>query len=157
MSVSLEMKGFKELERALAKLPASTAKGVARRVMKKSLKPVAETANALWPGAEDPFRVTSKLARGQRKAGFVRSVVEMYVGADVRSNTGAPHAHLVEFGTGPRRHKSGKHVGAVAPQPMLQPAWDMHREAILRNLARDLWAEIEKSLARRAAKEARAA
>ena len=64
-------------------------------------------------------------------------------------------AHLVEFGTGPRFQKSGRYTGSVAPQPMLQPAWDMHKSQILEGLGKRLWDEIEKTMARRAKRAAK--
>ena len=152
------MKGFKELEQALAQLPAGTAKGVARRVMKKQLQPVADFANALWPGSsDDVFQITSRVSRSQMGDSHMdrsRSAVNMFVGAP-GGRGGTPEAHLIEFGTGPRSHKSGKFVGAVAPSPMLQPAWDANKHKMLAQLGADLFVEIEKSLARRAAKLAK--
>lgn len=159
MAGSLKMEGFKELERKLAQLPASTAKGVARRVMKKQLKPVADMANALWPGSsDDVFQITSRIARGQMTDSHMErkaSTVDMFVGAPGGS-TGTPEAPLIEFGTGPRYQKGGKYVGAVSPQPMLQPAWDANKSRMLEQLGADLFEEIEKSLKRRAAKAAKA-
>lgn len=157
MSVSMKVTGFRELEKALARIPAGTAKGVARRAMKKELAPVAATANALWPGAtDDVFQITSRLKRGQRPAvREARNVTNLYVGANSSRYGGSPHAHLIEFGTGPRFQKNGRFTGSVAPQPMLQPAWDMHKRQILDGLGKRLWAEIEKTMARRARKAAR--
>lgn len=149
----MKVTGFRDLEKQLAKLPASTAKGVARRVMKRSLAPVAETANAFWPGArDDVFRITSKLARSQPRAKSGRSIVNMFIGANRAADGGARQAHLIEWGTGPRFQKGGKYTGSVAAQPMLTPAWEMHKDTVLRELGRLLGEEIEKSLARRAAK-----
>lgn len=158
MSVSMEFTGGRDLERALAQLARGTAKGVARRSMKKELEPVAVLANAFWPGSSnDVFRITSRIARGQlgdseMKRG--RSILNMFVGAPGGS-TGTPEAHLIEFGTGPRYHKSGKYVGAVSPTPMLQPAWDANKHKILEGLGRRLWDEIEKTQARLATKAAK--
>lgn len=158
MSINLKMTGFREIEKALAQIPSGTAKGVARRAMKKELKPVADTANAFWPGAsDDVFRITSRIARGQlgdSHAERGRSVTNMFVGAP-GGRFGTPEAHLVEFGTGPRFQKSGRYTGSVAPQPMLQPAWDMHKSQILEGLGKRLWDEIEKTMARRAKRAAR--
>lgn len=158
MAGSLKMEGGKDLERALAQLPSGTAKGVARRVMKKQLKPVADMANALWPGSsDDVFQITSRLSRGQMGDSQMKrdpSVLNMFVGAPGGS-TGTPEAHLIEFGTGPRYHKGGKYVGAVSPQPMLQPAWDANKSRMLKQLGADMFEEIEKSLKRRAAKSAK--
>lgn len=158
MSITMKMTGFRDIEKALAQLPAGTAKGVARRAMKKELKPIADTANAFWPGSDDQvFRITSRLSgsqKGNSSAQNRRSVTNMFVGAN-KGTGGAPHAHLLEFGTGPRFHKKGRFTGAVAPQPMLQPAWDMHKNQLLEGLGKRLWEEIEKTMARRAKRAAK--
>ena len=159
MSISLKVEGFRDIERALADLPRGTSKGVARRAMKKELAPIASMANAFWPGAtDDVFRVTSRISasqRGDSQAERGRSIVNLYVGANYGTG-GAPHAHLIEFGTGPRYTKSGAFRGSVAPQPMLQPAWDAHKGQLLEGLGARLWDEIKKTQARRAKKAARA-
>ena len=67
-----------------------------------------------------------------------------------------PQAHLIEFGTGPRFHKKGRFTGAVAPQPMLQPAWDANKRKILDNLPKRMWEEIEKTQQRAAKRAAKA-
>ncbi|MBN8187606.1 hypothetical protein JF540_12985 [Salipiger thiooxidans] len=158
MSVTMKMTGFRDIEKALAQLPAGTAKGVARRAMKKELAPVAATANAFWPGSsDDVFQITSKIAAGQRGDSVAqggRSVLNMYVGAP-GGRFGTPEAHLVEFGTGPRFQKNGRFTGSVAPQPMLQPAWDMHKQQLLEGLGQRLWEEITKTIERRAKRAAK--
>lgn len=154
MSVGFKMEGFKEIEQALAELPAGTARGVVRRSMKKELQVVADTANAFWPGADDGvFVITSKLAPSQPSPPSGRSIINLFVGAD-RS---APHAHLIEWGTGPRQHKSGKYVGAVSPSPSLTPAWDMNKAQVLEGLGKRIWAELAATQKRRAAKAAKVA
>jgi len=149
MSVGFKVTGFRDMERALADLKRGTAKGAARRAIKKTLAPVAEAA------AASPFEiaVTSRLnktqargARGDRGA----ALLTLYVGPIDEDGKGAPHAHLLEFGTGPRFHKSGKFVGAVLADPFMRPAWDQHRGQMLEKLGANIWAEIEKSLARAA-------
>lgn len=148
MSFDFKVDGFKDLERALAGLNVNTAKGVARRSMKKEMKPMAEMANAFWPGADNNvFVVTSKVSRRQPQPKKSRSIINMFVGA-----AGTPHAHLIEFGTGPRYQKNGRFTGSVSPTPMLQPAWDARKGAMLDGLKKTLGAEIEKTFARLAAK-----
>jgi HK97 gp10 family phage protein len=39
----------------------------------------------------------------------------------------APHRHLAEYGTQPRRHKSGKSVGSMPARPFMKPAADSER------------------------------
>lgn len=148
MSIGFEVEGFKELERALAGMNVNTAKGVARRTMKKELKPIASMANAFWPGSSDNvFVVTSRVAKRQPQPKKGRAILNMFVGA-----AGTPKAHLLEFGTGPRYQKNGRYTGSVAPQPMLQPAWDAHKATMLTELKKRLGDEIEKTFARLAAK-----
>jgi len=152
MTVKMKVAGFKDIERALAELPRGTAAGVARRAMKKELKPVQNTAEAFWPGATDAFKISSRISGSQRGDTLAQrgpAVLNMYVGGT------EPHAHLLEFGTGPRYQKNGRFTGSVAPQPMLQPAWSMHKRQVLTGLGARLWDEITKTMARRAKKAAR--
>ena len=157
MSMNLKMTGFKEIERALAELPRGTSKGVARRVLKKELKPIAQMANAFWPGADDDaFKVTSRIQASQLSDSAKsrdRDVIDMFVGAE-GGTTGVPHAHLIEFGTGPRYTKNGAFRGSVSPTPMLQPSWDMHKGRLLKGMGDRLWDEISKTQARRAKRAA---
>lgn len=146
------------MEKALALLPRATAKGVVRRVLKKTLAPIADTADAFSP--HFPIAVTSRLSPRQRslaRSDFAGRVVTMYVGPTAQDGSHAPHAHLVEFGTGPRFHESGKYVGVMPPEPFMRPAWDLHSGALPARLGENMWAEIEKTVARRAAKAAREA
>lgn len=158
MRVGFKVDGFRDMERALAQLPRSTAKGVVRRVLKQVLEPVQDTADAY--SAQFQIAITSRLSRRQRAqaaADFVGRVVTMYVGPVTQDGSHAPHAHLIEFGTGPRHHKSGKYVGAVSPDPFMRPAWDAHEGQLLEELGRRMWIEIEKTVARAAARAERAA
>ena len=158
MTANLKMEGFRELEKALSELPAGTSKGIARRVMKKELEPVMKMANAFWPGSDDDvFRITSRISGRQRSQSVAqrgRTVVNMFVGAPGGAE-GTPHAHLIEFGTGPRFQRNGRFTGSVSPTPMLQPAWDAHKRKILDGLGKRLWDEIEKTQARRAKRAAK--
>ncbi|WP_282091339.1 hypothetical protein [Epibacterium ulvae] len=149
MKSSLGVKGLQEIDNQLAALPKATSKAVMRRALKKELEPVASTANFFWPGADDTaFAVSSRLKQGQRAQSASVGAVTMYVGA-TRS---APHAHLLEFGTEPRFHKSGKGVGAVSPTPILLPSWDSHKDEILAGLAKTLREELQATIRRRASR-----
>ncbi len=143
----MKVEGFRAMERALADLPRGTSKGVARRVLKKELKPVEDAAEMFWPGANDAFKITSRITASQLSDSAKsrkRDVIDMFVGSTER------HAHLIEFGTGPRFWKNGKATGQVSPQPMLQPAWDMRKGQMLKSLGDRMWDEIAKTQARRA-------
>jgi HK97 gp10 family phage protein len=147
MDMGFDAKGFREIDDALAALPRVTSKAVARRGLKKALQPVTDLANAYWPGAtDDAFAVSNRLQPGQAAPQMGGAPVIMYVG----STKAAPHAHLLEWGTEPRFHKSGKYVGAVAPQPMLTPSWDANKNQVLASLAEELRKELQATMARRA-------
>lgn len=152
MSVFMKVDGFRDIEKALAELPRGTAKGVARRVMKKELQPVAAMAEALWPGANQVMKISSQVKGSQLGDVSFReskSTTNMFVGAT------EPHAHLVEWGTGPRYQKAGRYTGMMPPQPFLQPAWDLYKGGALEGLGKRMWEEISKTVARRAKKAAK--
>lgn len=48
------------------------------------------------------------------------------------------HAHLVEFGTGPRRQKNGMSTGSAPAQPFLFPAWESERPKYISELTKEL-------------------
>jgi HK97 gp10 family phage protein len=182
MAVKVSVEGLKELDEALGQLTKATARNVLRRVLKKAGQPIADAARGKVPvdtgklrdsiivgtklakstaakagdaaysatmraggtkqEAQSALRVAAKAAKGD--APFA----EMFVGPDNR-----PAAHLVEFGTGERFHRSGKSVGSVAPQPYMRPAWDGEKGRALEIIKGELGDEIMKA-AERAAKRA---
>ncbi len=158
MTMNLRIEGGKDLEAALMALASTTARRTARKAMAAALQPVLSAAKGAAPvGPTGNLRasvgVGHKLTPSQaREAGREsRDVAIMYVGA------AAPHAHLVEFGTGPRHHKSGKFVGAMPPNPWMRPAWDGNRDAVLAGLSEALAAQIAATVARVAKRKANAA
>lgn len=163
MSNSLKLLGAKELDAVLKQMAASTARRTTQRAMARALEAVAHTARALAPVGTDGYndgylkasigissKLTKRQAREARSFGLSRDVAIMYVGPS------APHAHLVEFGTGPRHKKNGQFVGAMPPDPFMRPAWDQNRDTVLDRLTDDLREEIDKTLARAAKRSAKA-
>jgi HK97 gp10 family phage protein len=183
MAVKVKVEGLKELDAALGELTKATAKNVLKRVLKRAAQPIADAARGKVPvdtgKLRDSIIVGSNLseveaagnaayaakmraggskaeagaalraaARAAKAAGGDASFAEMFVGPDNR-----PNAHLVEFGTGERFHRSGKSVGSVAPQPYMRPAWDGEKGRALEIIKADLGDEIMKA-ATRAAKRA---
>lgn len=165
-SFRMQLHGAKELEAALRQLPKRIGKGAIRRALKKAAQPIADDAKSRVPVGrnresgehlQENIAVSTKLSKRQRRRSRARghdpNRVDVYIGAEP-----SRHAHLVEFGTGPRRTKSGKSTGVMPAQPFMRPAWDAGKHRALRQFERDLWKEIEKSarnLARRQAKAAR--
>lgn len=174
-----KLEGFADLDAKLAALPNNIARGAALRGMKKAGNLMADEQRALAP-VEDGTLVASigvagksrNLAglsefgavlrgggsRGQVKAALrgARAGGSSGTRISVRIGPTAPHAHLVEFGTGPRYQKTtGKFVGVMPAQPFIRPAFDVKKGAALTAIKREITVEIGKAqgrLDRKAAK-----
>lgn len=148
VTMRMELQGAKELEEALRELPKRLAKGAIRRALLKALEPIAEDARArvhrLRGFILRAIGVSTVLSRRQRKQrSTMKGDIEAYVGA-----APARHAHLLEFGTGPRQTKDGKSTGQARAFPFLRPAWESGKAAALALFAKLLWAEIERAATR---------
>lgn len=152
MSVSMKLEGFAELERELDRIGKVTAqKASLRRALRKSAQPLADLAQQKAPRGDTEtlapsISVSTKLSKRQaskhrRMFKDDRAAVEMFVGAGPLSS-----AHTQEFGT--IHHPA---------QPFLRPAWDEDKKALLDRLKAEIWADIQKTLARAARKAARQA
>lgn len=135
MSAKLKLTGTKELEKALADLGRATGRNTARRALKKSAQIVADEAQILVPVDQgelmDSIIVSTKLNSAQRHR-KTKGGVDMHVGPTVY------YGHFVEFGTVKQ-----------SAQPFMRPAWESNKEKVLGDLGENLWAEIDRSIARR--------
>lgn len=167
MSVTFETTGFKELDRELERLSKAAGKGVLRRSLKKAAEPLVELVRSRVPVHKGTLAasiaVSTKLAKrqaGQHRKMFRndKASVEMFVGPSYDLGAGGRHGHLVEFGTAPHMN-GGVFAGTMhpgtAPQPFMRPAWDSDQVAMIDRLGNDLWAEIEKTIARAERKAAK--
>lgn len=152
MTVTVKLEGFKELESELAKLASPTARRASgRRALRKSAEPTVSLAQSLAPRGETGMLAPSvsigtRLSKRQaslhrRMFRGSRSAVEMFLGAGPFSS-----AWNQEFGN--RHH---------AAQPYLRPAWDHEKGPMLERLKTELWADIQKALARAERRAARLA
>ena len=154
MSASLKISGFKEIDALLQAIPRQLAGQGVSSGLRRALQPVAAAARSYAPGSlSERIKIAPSIKAGQQaqsleKPGKGKRV--MYVGST------APHAHLVEFGTGPRYQANGKYVGIMPPDPFLRPAWDANKDEVLATLATAIREEIEKALGRRTARAIKA-
>ena len=158
MRNAVRVEGLQELETAMKELTAATRRNVGRRTLAKAARPFLDRARQLAPdgdpsapGLKESLVVAARMDPRYRDEPAGPGEVVRWIGP-----AGAPHAHLVEFGTGPRRHRSGKYVGVMPPKPFLRPAWDATKGLVLDRIATILADEIEKSVARARRKAARA-
>lgn len=142
-----EVEGLKELEEALFALDKHTArKSLARRVLKKNGKPLADRMNETAPddpktsgGLNTSHDTSTKLNKRQRKtARKNKSDVEVYVG------TNNPAGIQQEFG-------NVNH----GPQPYARSAWESMKHGILKGISGDMSDEIFKTVARQEKKKAK--
>lgn len=151
MAATMQLSGFRELERELERLAKPSArKASARRSLKKAAQPMADLMNAGAPrGATGEYarsfvvsaKLTKRQARLHRKMfGSDRAAVEMFVG------TSDPAGVQQEFGN--------IHHG---PQPTARPAFDQDISAMLERLKAELWTDIQKAVARAERRAARLA
>ena len=168
----VKLTGFSELESKLAELPGKVAKRATGKAMRAASKLVADEIRTLAPVASGGLAKSVKIQlRNRNLTGLADYAAVLQAGGSINSARGAlrgarsggnsegtrvlvrvmvtaPHAHLVELGTVPRFHKSGKSVGRMPMHPFVRPAWDGTNMAALSTIKTTLASEIA-----RAAKE----
>jgi len=131
---------FSEIDAMLSELPKAMGKTVVRNALKKAAKPIKDAAAEGAPGGiKKSMKIDDK--RGGKRVKSNKAVY-MFVGPT------EPHAHLVEFGTGPRYHKSGKYVGKMPPNPFMRKAWDSMKDRAFEILKEELSNELMKAAKR---------
>jgi len=131
---------FSEIDAMLSELPKAMGKAVVRKALRKAAVPIKDEAASGAPGSiAESMKIDTK--RGGKTAKS-KSSVYVFVGPT------EPHAHFVEFGTGPRFHKSGKYVGKMPPNPFMRNAWDAMKERAFDILKEELSNELLKAAKR---------
>lgn len=142
--VSVKVDGFKEIKKALDTLGKVATTSVLRSALRKAGTPVVHTAMLLAPKRTGDLAssvdIRSTLTTRQKRfSPKQKGEVELFIGPS--HPTGA-HGHLLEFGT-----------SRMPAKPFLRPAWDTHKEGVLKTLEKEIWDAIERvrrRLARRA-------
>lgn len=171
--MTVQLQGFADLERKLAALPGKVAKRATGRAMRGAGKLVADEIRQQAPRLSGGLEKSVKISlRNRNLTGLAEYRDAMSAGGSIAEARGAlraarsggssagtrvlvriavtaPHAHLVEFGTAERFHKSGKSVGAMPANPFVRRAWDGTGMAALGTIKTVLTSEVA-----RAAKEA---
>lgn len=156
MTVSASLQGFPELQRELGKLGReATQKASLRRAVRRSVEPTAEIMRGMAPRASGALAISigigtrlAKRQQAQHRRMFRddRAAVEMFVGPSYNLGAGGRHGHLLEFGT-----------INMAPQPFVRPAWDQDKDAVLARMKAEIWADIQRTVARAERRAARLA
>ena len=146
--MKVELKGFRELERALAEeLPKATAKNVLRRSAMLAMKRVELRAQTLAPRDTGGTAqgITTKNVKASRMPGgrYARATGIMVATGPVGREEGGKAAYQ-EFGT----------VNQPA-QPFMRPAADTEGQAVINDVRSTLIEQIDKAKARIARKLAK--
>lgn len=169
---TVNLQGFAELEAKLAALPDKIAKRATGKAMRAAAKLVKGEIEQRAPVESGNLKGSVRITlRNRNLTGLAEYRDAMAAGAGiaaarsamrgarsggdsagtrvlVRVAVNAPHAHLVEFGTNERHHKSGKSVGRMPAHPFIRPAWDGTSMEALGTIRTTLASEVA-----RAAKE----
>jgi HK97 gp10 family phage protein len=170
--IKVKVEGLRALQQGLAELPLSLARGAARRALIKAALPIAAHAQSLVPEDTGHLKkvigVSATLTKRQRQLagggaafagmdaggkaifrGVKKGGVEVHIGplTDLQNYAAPDPAGLMrEFGT------------ATQPaQPFLRPAWDAGKMGAVETLKRELGADIERTAARMARRQAKGA
>lgn len=169
MSVTVQTTGFAELARELEGLgKQTTQKASLRRALRKAAEPMAEKMRAMAPvrsgHLRDSIHVGTRISgpdagrqafgRALRDGGSRQDAVTAL--RDARRGQGAVLMYI-----GPGQHPQGifKEFGTFKepPQPFMRPAWDSDKMAMLDRLKTELWADIQRTVARAERRAARLA
>lgn len=171
MSATFRVEGFRELEAELAKLATpATRRASAQRAMIKSVGPIADAARSKAPRRAGHLADNIIIARtasganaaarqafGQVLQSGGTRVEAVQAMRDIQRETASithvymgpgrhPQAITQEFGT--RFHPA---------QPYMRPAWDAGKYALIPAIGKELWADIQKAVARAERRAARLA
>jgi HK97 gp10 family phage protein len=170
MTVTTRVEGFRELERELERIGTPAArKASARRAMVTAVAPMAEMAKANAPRAEGNLadnivigtRVSGGSVGGRAFAQAMRSGATRVEAVQAMRDAQRETASMAVVHMGPGRHPQAitQEFGTRhhAAQPYMRPAWDAESQPTLDRIKQELWADIERTVARAARRAARQA
>ena len=159
--VRLKAIGVKKTTQALRRLPIEIQQPLVTKALMTALEPMRDAAKANAPDAEpigqglvDNIIITDAVTEGQKKDSpdpRDAFAAKAYMGVDAERPGFAPHALIVEFGSGPRYQENGKYVGEMPAIPFMRPAFHSTAKEVIRRFAVGF-----RALVKRAAKKVRA-
>jgi HK97 gp10 family phage protein len=138
--IKVKIEGAKDIEKALARLGNDkTTINVLRRSLYFHARIIRDAARRMAPVATGLLRRRIGISRRAVRRGLVR----------VQVKSRAPHSHLVEQGTAPRRQKNGRFTGQVTARPFMRPAWLSTKDTALDAIIKQVWDNIKKESSKR--------
>jgi HK97 gp10 family phage protein len=140
-----ELEGAAELQRLLDQLPAKVQRKVSRAAISAGLTPILRAMRKGVPVKEG----TLKKSLGRKVKAYPKTYTT--VGLAGPKKYAAPHAHLVEYGTGPRYDKDGNYAGQMPPNPFVRKARDEQTTAAATAVAKKVKEGVHREAAKAAA------
>ncbi|MBG8552354.1 HK97-gp10 family putative phage morphogenesis protein [Hymenobacter guriensis] len=131
---NFRFEGFKEVQQILDALPKKLGPKVISGIMRSAAKPLIERGRELAPKDDGDLRASLGVLAG-RGAGRGSSV---YVGPRRSEKYKGYAAHLIEYGTAPRKTESGKSTGSTPARPFWRPAFDQTKDEIIERIRKNL-------------------
>lgn len=114
----IQVKGVEQAIKSLRKFERELNQHLFEGVYEAARPVATEIRNRAPKGPTGNLRKSIQYGRLRKRLG---RDIAAYVRVNYRT---APHAHLVEFGSGPRSTKSGKSTGVSPPRPFFRPVVD---------------------------------
>jgi HK97 gp10 family phage protein len=135
----VRIEGDKELLAALQKLSRALSEKVQVKAIRKGAFPIKREMKARAPEKSELLKKSIIIRKASKR-------VSRDAAVGIGPSKDAPHGHLVEFGTEPRRHKSGKSTGQMPAHPFMRTAFDAKKDEAQERMGKAIWAEIEKAV-----------
>jgi HK97 gp10 family phage protein len=143
--VTVKPLGLKELRSQIANLAKALSPEKSEPVLYRGAEIIGDSARA--KAAYNPRRkkgihlrdavIVKKLKRfGKEPAPSIAAV----------DRKKAPHAHLVEHGSGERVDKRGRKLGRMPARPFMRPAFDQNKRRVLEQVERELGQLIDEAV-----------
>ena len=141
MSMRIKIEGIEEAMKALDNISKDIKrKPILDRAMKKAMKPILAQAKEDAP-ENDGELVKSIKAKSAR----IRN--KRTTSGAIQVGVYAPHAWLVQNGSGPRTKTStGQYVGIMPPNFFFAIAMEQHKEAAVKSIGNSILAEVDKAV-----------
>ena len=138
MARRIEVKGLRELNRALNRLDEHTRAGVLDEVLQESAKPIRDEARHRGGAVWDELATGIHIYKGDRGPDF-NSVV-------IAEHKDLFQAWWFEFGTSYRYRESGAPTGKMERRPFMRPALDTKAKEALKVFKRELKRRLRRAV-----------
>ena len=128
--IEIDVRGLEEAPRKIRSILSAVTSEDVENVLLQGARIVRDEAKRRAPvGPTGNLKRSLKAKKGKRRGKLFATA---FAAVDRKI---APHAHLVEYGTGPRRQKTtGRYTGQMPAIPFFRPAVDATKDQVARTV-----------------------